>query len=166
MTFQHFCQPTLVAAAVAAPAPRLGAENLSAGMQGLARITACVEAAAPDAPALRPVIACLGLLDAACAGDARPGATGRCRAAEQRAWQHLLDGYWAALEARAADRAARDDLDYWQRAWRAEREAACGTPGAPDISAPGAALDAVTCLRDRTARRAMEIRHRLARMAE
>ncbi|MFD1344239.1 lysozyme inhibitor LprI family protein [Litorisediminicola beolgyonensis] len=105
---------------------------------------------------------CIGLLSEGCRDQTTLGIS-ECLMAEQKAWDALLNRWWGPMRERAKANGSWDRLLAGQRAWIAEKEAAC--QAAYDSAGGGSirVIYAAECLRDRTAQKAIEFYYSLNR---
>ena len=128
----------------------------------VAAIEQCVESRSRGAPPDVVIGDCVGSLDASCRGGTTLEITD-CIMAEYRAWDTLLNRWWEPMRSAARADGSWDRLLTAQRAWIAEKEAACQR--AYD-SADGGSIRVIygaECQRDRTAAKAVEFFYALYR---
>lgn len=143
----------------------VGAAAGSAMADNAATLEACVtDAFTTEFSSAHAEAACVGTLSDGCVAALPGGGTTigimECIAGEQRAWDGLLNNWWKEL--RAGPPPGPDDpLLAAQRAWLAFREADCTAATAQFEGGTIAGIVANGCMRDMTARRAIELYSRL-----
>lgn len=153
---------TLVVAGLLAAILPLAAEAQQADRAHVATIESCIENYSRGAPQGRVIGGCVGIIDGRCRSRTTIEIAD-CILAEHRAWDALLNRWWGPMKAAAQADGSWDRLLASQRAWIAEKEAACHR--AYDSAGGGSirVIYGAECHRDWTARKTVEFYYALNR---
>ena len=128
----------------------------------VAKLRQCVENYSKGAPQSRANGGCVGIVGSACGGETTL-AISECLQRETAAWDALLNEWWTPLRAKAKADGSWNRLLAAQRQWIKDRDAECRR--VYDEAGGGSirVIWAAECMRDLTAKRAVEFFYMLYR---